>query len=87
MFLTTSIPLYNIVRVFNCSLTSPLIVYNKTVCLIWLFSFVAGVILRERIPSFERMLWRACRGNVFLKQAEIDVALEDPITVRSFIFA
>jgi len=26
------------------------------------------------------MLWRACRGNVFLKQAEIDVPLEDPVT-------
>ncbi|XP_034942941.1 V-type proton ATPase 116 kDa subunit a isoform X2 [Chelonus insularis] len=42
--------------------------------------FVAGVILRERIPAFERMLWRACRGNVFLRQAEIDSALEDPST-------
>ncbi|XP_077295638.1 V-type ATPase subunit a family protein Vha100-1 isoform X2 [Arctopsyche grandis] len=40
--------------------------------------FVAGVILRERIPAFERMLWRACRGNVFLRQAEIDSPLEDP---------
>ncbi|CAB3237965.1 unnamed protein product [Arctia plantaginis] len=40
--------------------------------------FVAGVILRERIPAFERMLWRACRGNVFLRQAEIDTPLEDP---------
>ena len=45
--------------------------------------FVAGVILRERIPAFERMLWRACRGNVFLKQAEIDSPLEDPVTVSS----
>lgn len=40
--------------------------------------FVAGVILRERIPAFERMLWRVCRGNVFLRQAEIETPLEDP---------
>lgn len=46
------------------------------------FSFVAGVILRERIPAFERMLWRACRGNVFLRQAEIESPLEDPSTVN-----
>ena len=43
--------------------------------------FVTGVILRERIPAFERLLWRACHGNVFLKQAEIESALEDPSTV------
>lgn len=49
---------------------------NSTIC-----SFVAGVILRERIPAFERMLWRACRGNVFLRQAEINDPLEDPATV------
>lgn len=46
------------------------------------YSFVAGVILRERIPAFERMLWRACRGNVFLRQAEIETPLEDPSSVR-----
>ncbi|XP_061556311.1 V-type proton ATPase 116 kDa subunit a isoform X3 [Phycodurus eques] len=40
--------------------------------------FVAGVIGRERIPTFERMLWRVCRGNVFLKQADIEDPLEDP---------
>uniref|UniRef100_A0A1I8JAW3 V-type proton ATPase subunit a n=1 Tax=Macrostomum lignano TaxID=282301 RepID=A0A1I8JAW3_9PLAT len=34
------------------------------------FESVAGVILRERLPAFERMLWRA----------EIDTALEDPAT-------
>ncbi|XP_026679578.1 V-type proton ATPase 116 kDa subunit a-like [Diaphorina citri] len=39
--------------------------------------FVAGVALRERMPAFERMLWRACRGNVFLRQAEIETPLED----------
>lgn len=44
------------------------------------FSFVAGVILRERLPGFERMLWRTCHGNVFLKQAPIEKPLEDPHT-------
>lgn len=43
--------------------------------------FVAGVIGRERIPTFERMLWRVCRGNVFLRQADIEDPLEDPATV------
>lgn len=43
--------------------------------------FVAGVIQRERVPGFERMLWRISRGNVFLRQAELDDALEDPSTV------
>ncbi|XP_064472298.1 V-type proton ATPase 116 kDa subunit a 1-like isoform X2 [Ornithodoros turicata] len=42
--------------------------------------FVAGVVLRERLPSFERMLWRVCRGNVFLRQAPVDAPLEDPVT-------
>ncbi|GAA6218006.1 V-type proton ATPase 116 kDa subunit a isoform X3 [Lates japonicus] len=42
--------------------------------------FVAGVIGRERIPTFERMLWRVCRGNVFLRQAGIEESLEDPTT-------
>lgn len=45
------------------------------------YSFVAGVILRERLPAFERMLWRACRGNVFLRQAMIEQPLEDPSNV------
>ncbi|KAF4527138.1 hypothetical protein B566_EDAN007229 [Ephemera danica] len=42
--------------------------------------FVAGVIARERVPAFERMLWRISRGNVFLRQAELDEPLEDPTT-------
>nr|XP_009672454.1 PREDICTED: V-type proton ATPase 116 kDa subunit a isoform 1 isoform X4 [Struthio camelus australis] len=42
--------------------------------------FVAGGVNRERIPMFERMLWRVCRGNVFLRQAEIENPLEDPVT-------
>jgi len=31
------------------------------------------------------MLWRACRGNVFLRQAEIETPLEDPSTVSNRI--
>ena len=55
--------------------------YSVVICAIC--RFVAGVIHRERIPAFERMLWRACRGNVFLKQAEIETPLEDPVTVST----
>uniref|UniRef100_A0A6Q2XL31 V-type proton ATPase subunit a n=1 Tax=Esox lucius TaxID=8010 RepID=A0A6Q2XL31_ESOLU len=53
--------------------TSPQSILNE-------LGFVAGVISRERIPTFERMLWRVCRGNVFLRQAEIEDPLEDPTT-------
>ncbi|XP_011135525.1 V-type proton ATPase 116 kDa subunit a [Harpegnathos saltator] len=42
--------------------------------------FVGGVINRERVPAFERMLWRISRGNVFLRQSELDKPLEDPTT-------
>uniref|UniRef100_A0A8C1XG70 V-type proton ATPase subunit a n=1 Tax=Cyprinus carpio TaxID=7962 RepID=A0A8C1XG70_CYPCA len=49
--------------------------FSSSVCV-----FVAGVIGRERIPTFERMLWRVCRGNVFLRQADIEDPLEDPAT-------
>ncbi|VDM48787.1 unnamed protein product [Toxocara canis] len=42
--------------------------------------FVAGVIQRERLPAFERLLWRACRGNVFLRQSEITEQLSDAVT-------
>lgn len=43
--------------------------------------FVAGVINRERVPAFERMLWRISRGNVFVRQTEIEKPMEDPATV------
>ena len=45
------------------------------------FTFVTGVIAREKVPAFERILWRACRGNVFLRQTDIEHPLDDPVTV------
>jgi hypothetical protein len=45
------------------------------------------VIDRERVPGFELMLWRICRGNVFLRTAEIEETLEDPKTVIYILIA
>lgn len=42
--------------------------------------FVAGVILTEKFPSFERMLWRISRGTIFMKRAFIETPIEHPIT-------
>ena len=64
------------------SLSSHPVAWNRSQSGSSSHSFVAGVINRERIPTFERMLWRVCRGNVFLRQAEIENPLEDPVTVR-----
>ncbi|KAL5510315.1 hypothetical protein EMCRGX_G005842 [Ephydatia muelleri] len=40
--------------------------------------FVTGVIARECLPVFQRVLWRACCGNVFLRHTQIEEYLEDP---------
>ncbi|CAH1399709.1 unnamed protein product [Nezara viridula] len=42
--------------------------------------FVAGVVPRERVFAFERMLWRISRGNVLLRRADIEEPLNDPAT-------
>lgn len=49
--------------------------------------FVAGVILRDRLPSFERLLWRACRGNALIRSAFIEEELEDPTTGETVLKA
>uniref|UniRef100_A0A914CUR7 V-type proton ATPase subunit a n=1 Tax=Acrobeloides nanus TaxID=290746 RepID=A0A914CUR7_9BILA len=43
-------------------------------------NFVNGVIKRERLLVFERVLWRACYGKVFLRQAEISESIAEAAT-------
>lgn len=42
--------------------------------------YVTGVIPRARMQTFERVLWRSLRGNLYLKSAEIDEPIVDPDT-------
>uniref|UniRef100_A0A8C4E5A6 V-type proton ATPase subunit a n=1 Tax=Dicentrarchus labrax TaxID=13489 RepID=A0A8C4E5A6_DICLA len=43
-------------------------------------SFVAGVVHPWKVPSFERLLWRACRGYIIVDFREMGDRLEHPDT-------
>ncbi|KAG2219779.1 hypothetical protein INT45_008870 [Circinella minor] len=40
--------------------------------------YVTGVISRARMQTFERVLWRSLRGNLYMNSAEIDEPITDP---------
>lgn len=40
--------------------------------------FVTGVIPRDKVNGFERVIWRATRGNVFMRHEEIQQPIKDP---------
>ncbi|ELR24832.1 vacuolar proton ATPase, putative [Acanthamoeba castellanii str. Neff] len=42
--------------------------------------FVTGVVERSKMVTFERVLWRATRGNLFMRTAPIEERIEDPKT-------
>ncbi len=44
------------------------------------FNITAGVLERHRMASFERLLWRMSKGNVFVRFADIEEQIEDPMT-------
>lgn len=42
--------------------------------------FLTGLVPREKSMAFERILFRATRGNVFLKQAVVEDPVTDPVS-------
>lgn len=42
--------------------------------------FIAGTIIRSKSIAFERLIWRACRGNVFVRRVQLVEKLIDMST-------
>lgn len=42
--------------------------------------FITGLVPRQKSMAFERILFRATRGNVFLRQAVVEDPVTDPIS-------
>lgn len=42
--------------------------------------FITGLIAKTKVAAFERILFRATRGNLFFKQAVVEEPVLDPAT-------
>ncbi|KAJ6931788.1 hypothetical protein NC652_015081 [Populus alba x Populus x berolinensis] len=47
--------------------------------------YISGLVAREKSMAFERILFRATRGNVFLKQTVLENAVVDPVEKNVFV--
>lgn len=43
-------------------------------------NYLVGIIRRERLNGFERVLWRACHHTAYIRSSDIEEELEDPGT-------
>lgn len=48
--------------------------------------FISGIICKSKVLRFERMLFRATRGNMFFNQAPADEEIVDPISSETVFF-
>ena len=48
--------------------------------------FISGCVPNVRKEAFTRLLYRACRGNVMIRMADISEMMKDPATVSKPLF-
>jgi V-type H+-transporting ATPase subunit a len=47
--------------------------------------FVSGLVPKDKAMAFERILFRATRGNMFLRQEPVDSPVTDPVSGEKVI--
>jgi len=48
--------------------------------------FISGIICRSKVLMFERMLFRATRGNMLFNQEPADEQIMDPVSTEMVFF-
>lgn len=48
--------------------------------------FLAGLVPKEKTMAFERILFRATRGNIYLKQSAVEEPVIDPVSGEKVSF-